>query len=1423
MTISSSSAASSARVGRRGRATVIPAGRFGLAAIVVLTAVVFYHHPYQNQAAQNEGAVVLGTVVDEQAGPVSGVKVTISSQEFTASALTQTDGKFEFRKVAPGQYRIMAEVTGFRKERVAITVARVGETVSLLVRLKPSSLHVAVFDAGSKEPLSGVKVTLSARERGGPAAPPAVAARAATDESGDAYFGRLATGSYQLTAGLRGYDEYRSVVFISSERITTEFALPLSIAPIIPINEKSTVRYSVPSLPSKNVLSFFQDSEGWLWLGTDKGVARFNGADFKSSAAAGSLYADLAGLEVRSIAEDKTGAIWLATSHGVRKISRNGSDLGELLPGNDARHVMLDSQGNMWVATAAGEFKFDGRDFTAFDQAHGIPSNDVRATAEDKEGRIFVATARGVSVIHGAIAAPLAISSGATEAGALPGGGMGAGWKPAVPGEDVRNIFFSQDGKLWLATAEGVMLYDGKTTVTVATNALRPGTGAGGGDSGARAIGEDRSGRLWFALGTSGALLYDPVRRETQRINVLDRDRVAAIFSDREGNVWLATDNGAVRADFYSFVDFNTSRGMADNDVRDIVEVSGKGVRPDSLWFATAGGVSSMNGERLQPLEGFKANLAVRSIAIDREGSAWFATEQGVFRLGNQALTQLNEGNGLVSNSVNWVGSISGGTAMLMATAKGVSIFKDGALDGLDQLSGFDVRQAFEDVDGRLWFSTARGVVVFDPQTGAAGLVDTGRGLADNDVRCILRAGNKLIVASRGGVQAITLSEDKIDLAFSPIDGEPATALLADRDGYLWVGTDDGQSKKFLLPDHQIISTVYSGETNALGGKRINCIREDGEGRIWIATAAGAVRHIPLRAPPLAQVTLEVDGRVVPPDEGKPAEGGFSYALPYGGRKYTFHFTGVSMDGQVRYLYRLKHGDRDEPPWQPLPAQQAAEREVSFSDVGEGPGRFEVKALNRDLYGAAAPAAALTLRIGPPFWKGWGFVSLLIALGVVLCAGLVYAYRLRNREYVLPRELRSYVPIEPNPYIVGNPIRTEDMFFGREDDFRYVRTKLESANQGVVIVFCGERRVGKSSILYQVLNGRLGARFIPVFVDMQEMVVASDSEMFARISRLIAAAISRATVTEMRAPTEQVPAQQAAVAPSVSSSVGNIAGAGQIRPPVFDGRNPYPVFVDYLEEVLSSLGDRTLLILMDEYELMEAKVDSGKLSHELFTFLAGLMDNMERLALIFTGSRRLEERDRKYWRELLRRSLFRKVGFLSQKDTLRLILEPVNGRVIYGRGVADRIYWLTAGQPFYTQVICQNMVDYLNENRRNGVTLADLTAVIDDIVDNPLPQMIYSWDGFSDDEKIAISLLAERLSDPGDYGTGGELHDAIKLNDYPVHLSETTIRLTLEEMFRREILDKDAADGFRFKMDLLRLWVRRAHSIWQVVNEVRTL
>ncbi|KAF0205893.1 MAG: putative periplasmic ligand-binding sensor domain-containing protein, partial [bacterium] len=272
----------------------------------------------------------------------------------------------------------------------------------------------------------------------------------------------------------------------------------------------------------------------------------------------------------------------------------------------------------------------------------------------------------------------------------------------------------------------------------------------------------------------------------------------------------------------------------------------------------------------------------------------------------------------------------------------------------------------------------------------------------------------------------------------------------------------------------------------------------------------------------------------------------------------------------------------------------------------------------------------------------------------------------QRREYVLPASLRSFVPIEPNPYIVGNPIRTPAMFFGREDDFNYLKTKLEGAAQGgIVLVLCGERRAGKSSILYQVLNGRLGESFIPVFVDLQEMVIANEHEFFGRIARLIGESVSEASDTSL----------------SEHSFSTRELKSFQFSD---TSKNAYHLFLDFLNEVLSGIGERRLILLVDEYELLETKVEDKKLSKEIFTFFASLIDNQERLSFVFTGSRRLEERDRKYWREFLRRSLFRKVSFLSERDSKRLITEPVKDKLVFGRGVENAIYRLTSGHPFYT-------------------------------------------------------------------------------------------------------------------------------------------
>jgi ligand-binding sensor domain-containing protein len=954
----------------------------------------------------------------------------------------------------------------------------------------------------------------------------------------------------------------------------------------------------------------------------------------------GSPYEPLNGEGVRAIVEDRDGVMWLATAAGVRRISKDGADRGKVLDGIDARHLLIDSRGRIWVSTPNGLLVFEGKAFESFEQPDGLPSNDVRATAEDKNGNIWIATAARAATFDGERITPFerAVQQ---QTSATARANRQARASSASNITDVRNIFIDARGNVWFASSEGVAFFDGSrvTNVAIETGSTGPVRTAAT-DTGVRAISQDRSGRFWFALASGGALLYDGADRQSQRITALDRDSVAVIISDREGQVWFGTDNGAVKADFYSFVNFTSSRGLADNDVRAVIEEPApEGGNQGRLLFVTAGGISTLEGERFVAVGRFRAvERDVRAVTFDRSGAVWFATGQGVARLSGQTLTQFNEGNGLPSNNVHFVASVQGGAAMLFATARGASVFRLGELRAIQGLAGYDVRHALEE-GSTLWLATARGLVKYDWQTGETDLIDTSRGLPDNDTRWVARFKDRLLIATHAGVQVY--NESARGSTFTTFDGEPANTLFIDRDNYLWVGAEGGQVKKFTLANGHLLSTVYAGEIYALTGNRINSIFEDGEGRIWIATDKGVVRHAPVRIAPQAQVSLKVDGKARPAIETEP------YDLPYGRYRLTFHFTAVTTTGQVRYMYRI-NPEQGEGQWEVLPVQQGAGREVSRLDMAEGGHSFEIIALNRDLYGTSEPAASIIFRVGAPFWERWWFYMLAFSLLGLAVAAFLVVHRLRDREFILPKELKSYVPIEPNPYIVGNPIRAEKMFFGREDDFRYVRTKLESASQGVVIVFCGERRVGKSSILYQVLNGRLGDRFIPVFVDIQEMVIASDTEFFERISRRIVESVARAKARSAQSGAVEAAGTLAATSGTASASQAAPSSEMQIQAitrtvslPQFDGRNPYTVFVDFLDDVLAAIGDRTLLILMDEYELIEGKVDEGKLSADLFTFLAGLMDNKERLALIFTGSRRLEERDKKYWRELLRRSLFR--------------------------------------------------------------------------------------------------------------------------------------------------------------------------------------
>lgn len=381
-----------------------------------------------------------------------------------------------------------------------------------------------------------------------------------------------------------------------------------------------------------------------------------------------------------------------------------------------------------------------------------------------------------------------------------------------------------------------------------------------------------------------------------------------------------------------------------------------------------------------------------------------------------------------------------------------------------------------------------------------------------------------------------------------------------------------------------------------------------------------------------------------------------------------------------------------------------------------------------------------------------------------------------------------FTPIRPNPYIVGTPVRDRTMFFGREAEFELVRRRFAESTHGGLLVFCGERRSGKTSILFQILDRRLGHEFIPVLIDMQSMAVSNEIDFLDKVSREVLAAL------------------------------GPAAG---IAPPEFrEDSNHSATFRAFIQRVLDAQPHQKLILLFDEYELFENKIDAGTLNQDVLYVLANLMEH-EPVFLVFTGSQHLEARRAEYWK-ILGKSLYKTISYLERNDALSLIQDPVRGRLAYEGDTIDRIVRLTAGQPFYTQAICQSLVDHANEERASLAGDRMLADVVQDLVENPLPQMIFLWDGLDRDEKLVLAVLAETLADGNADANVADLARSIAKRDYPLELSRAQIATALEKLFQSEMLlknDRRDPPGYAFRMDLWRLWIRRMHSVWQVMRE----
>ena len=374
----------------------------------------------------------------------------------------------------------------------------------------------------------------------------------------------------------------------------------------------------------------------------------------------------------------------------------------------------------------------------------------------------------------------------------------------------------------------------------------------------------------------------------------------------------------------------------------------------------------------------------------------------------------------------------------------------------------------------------------------------------------------------------------------------------------------------------------------------------------------------------------------------------------------------------------------------------------------------------------------------------------------------------------------------PNPYIVGLPVKSAEMFHGREDVFAFIRDNWFGATQDRTLVLHGQRRTGKTSILYQLLNGRLGEAVVPVLLDMQELapLIQTTGDLLGEVAYKIAQSARKHGI---------------AIAPLAEDRLATA--------PV----RAFNRFVDALE---AQLGGRRLALLFDEFELLEQKIREGKLDADILYYLRSLIQHRQGLVFIFTGTHRLEEMTHDYWSILFNLALYRRISFLSAEDAARLIRQPVAGWLAVDELAVEKIVQLTSGHPYFIQLLCWALVNQCNARERNYATLNDVNDVVRDILTTGEAHFAYIWQSAAFIEKLALAGLAHALPPGREWARPPEVFDRVRAaGDSQVQASALTH--ALDQLARQEVVEvaKEGPLQYQFKIPVLKLWIETNKSL----------
>ena len=725
--------------------------------------------------------------------------------------------------------------------------------------------------------------------------------------------------------------------------------------------------------PKGPLYAITQTADGYLWIGTQSGLLRFDGWKFSPMLDPSGTFS-ITG--VYGLTPDDAGSLWLLSEYQVLLHFKNGEfehPRFDQTAAGTISAISRSSNGELLVSKMEnGTFiRHDGR-YQRLPGSDALPRSPVITLVQTPNGDFWLGT---------------------RDAGLFRlSGGKAAALRKGLPDLKVNCLTPAGDGGLWVGTDNGVVRWNGSELVPAAIPASVS-------HFQALAMVEDRDGNLWVGTDSQGLL-----RLNSRGLAVLpgndtaSHEAVTAVFEDREGNIWAGGSQGLDRIRDSAFVTYSTLEGLPANGSNPVFVDN-----ENRMWFPpTAGGLWWVRGEQHGHLSNDGLDRDVVYTIDGKKGELWLGRQSGGLthlreERGSFSAKSYTQADGLAQNSVYAVYLAHDGAVWAGTLSAGASVLRNRKFTNFTMANGLasnTVVSIAEGSDGTMWFATPSGLSAFSHDRWHT--YRTTDGLPSDNLNCML-------VDSTGALWVGTIS----GIAFQDRDrfGVPARTAAAlreeifgmaeDRFGSLWLATSSHvlrvNREKLLrgtLQDGDVREYGLADGLRGLEGvKRQKSVATDPFGRIWFSMNRGISEIDPARltrnsVPAIAHIqAVTADGQ--PMDMLGPVH------IPGGRQRITFSYVGLSLSRPDRVYYRYQLENYDHAWREPVTA-----READYTDVPPGHYRFRVVAANPN--GAWGPEdATLSFQVDPLVWQTWWF-RLSLAAGFVACMLALYRMRLRQ-------------------------------------------------------------------------------------------------------------------------------------------------------------------------------------------------------------------------------------------------------------------------------------------------------------------------------------------------------------------------------------------------------------------------------------------